>query len=345
MNSSNMDEKLNALISALPDAIEPSRDLWPDIAARIRAVRKPAQVITLVSAKQVKLPATSTGRRAGSIWSKRPAAIAAALFILVSLSAALTILSKQPGVSEEGWTVTGIAGAPTIGRIGMNREGAIGVGEWIETDGESRAQIEVGNIGQVELQPNSRVRILRAGADEHRMALDRGGINAFILAPPRLFLVETPSALAVDLGCAYELTVDERGNGHLNVTAGWVALEFHGVQSLVPAGAACVSRPGSGPGTPYFLDSAAEFQKALSDVDLGHSLDASLPELLAASRVRDSLSLWHLLPRVARDQRALVWERLTELLPAPPGVTREAVLNLDRPVLDQLKEDLEQFWF
>jgi hypothetical protein len=232
--------------------------------------------------------------------------------------------------------------------IGLRRAsegGPLHVGEWLETDATSRAEIEVGEIGQVELRPNSRLRVLHSGANEHRMALDKGSMSALILAPPRLFLVETPSALAVDLGCAYELTVDAQGNGHLAVTAGWVALEFQGKQSLVPAGASCVSRRGLGPGTPYFLDSTTDFQKALTEVDLGHSLDTSLGQLLGKARARDTLSLWHLLSRLPRDRRDLVWKRLNELLPPPPGVTREGILDLNQAMLDRWKDDLEQFWF
>ena len=43
----------------------------------------------------------------------------------------------------------------------------------------------------------------------------------------------------VDLGCAYHVQVDEQGTGQLTVTDGWTSLEWHGRESLVPAGASC----------------------------------------------------------------------------------------------------------
>jgi len=337
--------ELVGLAAELPDTIEPSRDLWPDILSRI-SDRKPrsAHVIRLPLRSGVTNP-TQT-KPAPKQAPSRPFAIAAALFVLIALSSLLTYnLNQQQTTTEAAWTVTGLAGAPRVGFEVASEGRPLRVGEWLETDAGSRAEIEVADIGQVELRPNSRLRVLQSGANEHRMALDKGSMSALILAPPRLFLVETPSALAVDLGCAYELTVDGQGNGHLAVSSGWVALEFQGMQSLVPAGASCVSRRGLGPGTPFFLDSTPEFQNALNAVDLGRSLDASLGNLLAASRVRDTLSLWHLLPRLPRAQRELVWNRLNQLLPAPPNVTRDAVLNLDQPTLERWKEDLESFWF
>ena len=73
-----------------------------------------------------------------------------------------------------------------------------------------------------------------------------------IWAPPRLFFVDTPAGVAADLGCAYTLEVDDHGDGLLHVTSGWVALQLKDRESMVPAGASCATRPGVGPGTPFF---------------------------------------------------------------------------------------------
>ena len=78
----------------------------------------------------------------------------------------------------------------------------LGVGQWLETDGTSRAQIEVTTIGDVEIDPNSRVRLLQTNSSEHRLELERGRLSAHISAPPKLFFVNTPSGVAEDLGCA-----------------------------------------------------------------------------------------------------------------------------------------------
>ena len=69
----------------------------------------------------------------------------------------------------------------------------LGAGELLETDAQSRALLDIGQIGTVELEPNSRVRLIETDVTEHRLALDRGKIHAKISAPPRLFFVDTPS--------------------------------------------------------------------------------------------------------------------------------------------------------
>src|SRR5436309_715730 len=95
-----------------------------------------------------------------------------------------------------------------------------------------------------------------------RVALERGKLHAFITAPPRLFFVDTPSAEAIDLGCEYTLAVDDAGIGLLHVTLGWVMLERDGRESYVPIGAMCETRPGVGPGTPFFEDASLSFKEA-----------------------------------------------------------------------------------
>src|SRR5207244_1301597 len=154
------------------------------------------------------------------------------------------------------WEVARLNGAPRIGASRMDENGRLAVGQWLETDNTSRAQIKVGSIGQVEIDPNTRVRLVETKPTEHRLELEHGKMSARIWAPPRLFFVDTPAGVAADLGCAYTLEVDDQGGSLLRVTTGWVALQLKDRESMVPAGAACQTRRGVGPGTPYFEDAS-----------------------------------------------------------------------------------------
>jgi hypothetical protein len=155
-----------------------------------------------------------------------------------------------------------------------------------------------------------------------------GSIDAIIFAPPRLFLVETPSALAVDLGCAYTLDVADSGASVLRVTSGRVELQLGDHVSLVPAGALCESRPRTGPGTPHFEDS-----------------DIALGTVLTESRPRDTLTLWHLLSRVDADNRPRVYDRVEALIGPPEHIDRQNVLSGDEEALERLKDALEVHWW
>ena len=293
---------------------------------------------------------TTTTANNSVVWSWQLKAAAAVVLLLLSgLTAVLVYNARKPvsgpeiASAKSFWRVTRLDGAPRIGSEHIANNGQLGVGEWLETDGSSRAQIAVGTIGNVDIDQNTRVRLLQTEPTEHRLELARGKMSARIWAPPRLFFVDTPSAVAADLGCAYTLEVDENGGSLLRVTSGWVALELKDRESIVPAGAACETQPGIGPGTPYFEDAPAAFREALRKIDFEHDVSA-LTSMLDQARPRDTLTLWHLLARVNGEDRVRVYEKMAAFVPPPPGVTREGVLRLDQQMLDTWKNELESSW-
>jgi hypothetical protein len=186
------------------------------------------------------------------------------------------------------------------------------VGQWLAV-GSEPVQLEVADIGTMRVSPGSRLRLLETSSQGHRLQLDRGHVHASVLAPPRLLVVDTPSASAVDLGCEYDLTVLDDGSSLLVVYTGEVSLEGRAL-SYVPAGAAAMTWPGHGPGVPWFAEGPVAYAEALVAYEREGQTDL-LPEILAQSRRRDTLSLWHLLHRVPEPERAQVLARIHELAP------------------------------
>ena len=280
-----------------------------------------------------------------SLWRPQLAAFATAVVVLLLVGGVWWYQRE----SRPFWEVARLDGTPRVGEKVITANGRLAVGEWLETDSASRAKIDVGSIGQVEIDPNTRVRLLETKPTEHRLELQRGRMSAHIWAPPRLFFVDTPSAVAADLGCVYTLEVNEEGDGLLRVTSGWVALELKDRESMVPAGAACATRPGIGPGTPYFEDASTIFRQALSKFDfepndVEWSKIPALDLMLAEARPRDTLTLWHLLSRVDGKDRGRVYDRMVSLTAPPKSVTREGVLQLDEAMLALWKDELTNTW-
>jgi hypothetical protein len=172
----------------------------------------------------------------------------------------------------------------------------------------------------------------------------RGRIDAKVDAPPRLFRVLTPSATAVDLGCAYSLEVDPAGGAVLSVELGYVSLEWKHRTSLVPAGAECRTRVDFGPGTPYFRDASRALKDALAKFDFEDGGKTSLAIVLAQARKKDSLTLWHLLFRVDPALRREIYQKTRTLVPPPPSATEDAAIELDRDRLRPWKEEMRATW-
>lgn len=273
--------------------------------------------------------------------------LAAAAAVLLGLG-----LWVASGALRGGWDVIATAGHPVVDGVSLAGEGRLRRGGSLVTDERSRARIHVGRIGQVDVEPGSRVALVAAGAREHRLSLDLGTIHARIWAPPRFFFVNTPSAEAIDLGCAFTLRVDERGTGLLHVTHGWVQFAYDGREAFIPQGAVGATRPGFGPGTPRYADAPGVFASALELLDFGDVKDsgraAAFEQVMSSARPRDALTLWHLLSRGTAEERARVYDRLVSLAPPPARATREAVLAGDRRALmawwDSLDLEGTSFW-
>ncbi len=241
------------------------------------------------------------------------------------------------------WNVETLAGMPRVGNSFESEK--LSVGEFLETDANSRALVQVANIGNVEIAPNSRVKLVGTKSTEHRLSLEKGSLKAKILAPPRLFIVDTPSAVAVDLGCEYTLEVDADGNSRLHVTSGFVALENGTVESIVPAGAIALTRKGIGIGTPFADDSSAALQAALYQFDFENGGAAALETVIKESNLYDSLTLWHLVSRVEKQDRGRIFDALAARVKPPAKVTREGILRLDKKMLDAWWTKIENVWF
>jgi FecR protein len=239
-------------------------------------------------------------------------------------------------VKTPAWAIQRVTGVPVIDAAPVGDSSQLAVGQWLETDRTARATVRVGDIGLVQVDPYTRVRLVDTTAGNHRLALARGTVHALIWAPPGEFFVETPSSTAIDLGCAYTLQVDPQGNGTVDVTAGWVAFEHRGRESFIPAGARCRTRVGAGPGTPYFPDARADFQASLSLVDFGErgQRERALDDVLARAGSRDAITLWHLLRRVDGNDRGRLFDRLAAFAPPPASVTRDGIVSGDRRMLD-----------
>ncbi|MGE3108167.1 MAG: FecR domain-containing protein [Phycisphaerales bacterium] len=249
------------------------------------------------------------------------------------------------------WTITPLAGAPSVGGAPLAAQQPVAVNEWVHTNAASSAELSLSSMGRITVSPNSSVRVKPAQGKQQWLELTQGRIEATIHAPPRLFFVQTPAALAVDMGCAYTLDIDPKGKGTLHVTAGWVELQRDNKAVRVPRGSRCIIRPGTGPGTPV-SDAAADTFAAAVDVydSFAHhptaapnfsALDAVLAE---ADRGKlpsaAAITLWHILRDVPEPDRLRVIEKLASLVPPPAGVTTQRLRDLDPDALDQWWSDI-----
>lgn len=194
--------------------------------------------------------------------------------------------------------------------------GELAPGARLDT-GDAEVALTISDIGAAQVAPGSRLALRRSGPREHVLALERGALHARVTAPPRLFVVETPAATAVDLGCEYTLQIGDGGDGALEVRSGYVELSSSAGPVVVPAGYRAAITPGQGAGLPLRTDAPA----ALRDLRRGAIPTAAA---LAAARPTDALTLVHAALALDAAARGPLLARLAALWPMPPGTTLEA---------------------
>jgi len=264
-------------------------------------------------------------------WDAKPGRGPRVSVLSWAAAAALLVFTAGLLFGRDTWRVETLAGSPSIGGVAF--AGRIAMGGRVTTDPRSRARLEVKGLGVVELGPGSVLRRVRGRGVERKLALDHGTLTAFIQAPPRVFVVETPVGVATDLGCTYTLSIARDGHGRLAVTLGRVTFARDGLESFVPAGAWCPLSP-KGDGVPRRDYASDAFLAAMATFDSAPGETPALDRVLSAAEPSDAITLWHLLPRVSSDERARVAARFAELIGEPAGVPREHVLALDPAALD-----------
>jgi hypothetical protein len=251
--------------------------------------------------------------------------------VWLALAAAFVALIGVVLIARDAWRVDVIAGRPALSGIAF--AGRVALGGTLSTDATSRARLEVTGLGDVTLEPGGRLRRVRGRGAERRLELERGTLQATIIAPPRLFVVGTSVGSAVDLGCAYTLTVDDSGKGRLEVTFGRVMFEDRGHESLLPSGLWC-PLTSAGAGVPRRVDASDVFLAAVAVTDNPNCQADDFTPLLVSAEANDAITLWHLLPRVRGEVRRQVAERIASLIEVPHDVTVDRVLALDPAALE-----------
>jgi len=183
-------------------------------------------------------------------------------------------------------------------------------------------RLEARAVGLIDIAPNTRLELVESRAGRQRLVLASGTIHARTISPPGVFVIDSPLARAIDLGCEYTLYIAPGGSGSLHVESGWVDLTHGFDQTLVPAHASAVIDAQGGLTPPYFDDAASELRSAVVRHDV--------KTILAHARRRDAFTLLNLFRHAAPDERPLIYDRLNALVPAPPSITRDSVREIGR---------------
>ncbi len=254
------------------------------------------------------------GRRRALLLGGSVVAIAAAVVVAWWVTRAPASSPAGCGAGGAGFAFTARGGAARCGG-GATTGGVLPVGTALATPPDVTAEVVVADIGALTLAGGSELTLAATGTAQHRLRLAHGRLSARVTAPPRLFIVDTPAATAIDLGCAYDLAVLPDGRTRLTVTEGVVELAAGPRLAHVTRGHTVTTAADRGPGTPIAVAADPAFAALVGRWDAGDA--AALAPLVAAAGAGDTLTLWNLLANAAPAARPAILARLDELFPRP----------------------------
>ena len=113
------------------------------------------------------------------------AAVAAAVLVITAVGF-LLLRTRPVVVMRSNWDVTRVGGAPRVeGKtMAASETRNLGLGQVLETDPSSKASLRDANTGEIEVEPDTRLRVFAGNSGSKRLTLERGTIHATIWAPP-----------------------------------------------------------------------------------------------------------------------------------------------------------------
>lgn len=247
------------------------------------------------------------------------------------------------------WQVTKVKGNPTVNNgNAMAFTDSIKAGDWIETNDSSRAVITIAGLGEITVEPKSKLTILKSEQGEHRVLLEYGTINTNFSEKSDKFSIETKNSIARDnnvTGTAYTFSIDNKGDGMILVKDGSVTLESRGKEAVVPAGKICLVQAIAGPGTPFSVTASNEFRKALYAYDFEPHTTNAIYNVINTANETDMVSLINLIPRVNDEVKEQIYSKVSGYVAPPSYIVMDSLRYFDCEKLGEwIEKCQEQVW-
>lgn len=272
------------------------------------------------------------------------AVVAAVIFFAVrNLKFEGPVLKQQEAFGMPSyWKVSNITGTPYISNEAMAKLDSIRDGEYIITNDSSRAELFITDIGKVIVEPNTKLMIVKGEDGKNRISVEYGTIDADMQPVSNPVPVMLPSAIAMDNGSSYKLTVDQAGDGLFFVRSGKVEVISDKKQSVATAGTMLMTKKDKGVGTPFNAGSSPLLKKALFDFDFGNCDMTCVTTIVNAATDEDAITLVNMLPHVNNEYKDKLYNKAVVFAPPPPNVPRrDSIPYINEKEIEEWVEKIE----
>lgn len=229
------------------------------------------------------------------------------------------------GMIGFNWKITDLQGNVTINGKPASQVDELSIGDWIETDELSSATINIPDIGNITLEPGTKIRLVQSDDDKKKIELQYGTINSDTRTSTSNLYINADKTTAIDNGSMFSFAVDKNGEGMIFVKDGSVKVKSDKRDAIIPQGQFCFVMTGMGPGTPFNKDASKELRKALMVYDFYNGGAEALSHVYRVAGVHDAVTLVNLLPHASGNDQVAVWNKISNYYSPPGNIKRDSI--------------------
>ncbi|MBT8378881.1 MAG: sigma-70 family RNA polymerase sigma factor [Ignavibacteria bacterium] len=239
----------------------------------------------------------------------------------------------------KGWEASLQGGTAKLGRNQLTGSSTFAANEILKTEENSVAEVTIPSVGKITVEEQTEFKRL----DQKNSAeLIKGKIKVDCSGAEEFFNLQIPESIISGyyLGSIYSVELNADKSGQVFVDNGWITITNNDKEIIAATNHYVDFNATFGLSVPYNKNAATDFADAVKEF-LYTKSELYVERIVSLAEKRDALTLWNLFNIVSPSKRLLVYSTLNSLIPHPPSVTNDDVLNLDKLKLQIWLEEIE----
>jgi RNA polymerase sigma-70 factor (ECF subfamily) len=241
--------------------------------------------------------------------------------------------------SLKDWEANLQSGTVTLGGHQLTGSSGFSGDETLKTAENSTAEIIIPAVGRILIESQSELKRLN---EKNSAELFHGKINVDCSDAEEFFTLLIPASIISNyyLGSVYTVNVKTDKSGQIFVNKGWIKVVYKDKETIAAPNFYIDFDATFGISMPYAKNSDIEFINAVREF-LYTKSEIHVERIVSLATQLNALSLWNLLSFISPAKRLLVYRKLNYLVPHPPAITNEDVLNLNSEILQIWLKEIE----
>ncbi len=212
----------------------------------------------------------------------------------------------------------------------------------ITTFDSSRVAVNIPNSGKLILESFTSIKIIQGKDSENIIALDNGRLEAEVKIDEPALKITTPPVALISLGGEFSIEILNSGEVFVQTRNGLVNLKSNIEDLLLIQDHKCKISLAGEIGIPIHNEASEEMRQLIEQAGFGNDAIINYSLILDKASPQDGVTLFYLLKDANnKADRAAIFDKLNNMYPVPPGVTKQGIVNLKDKMLEQWLSEID----